>query len=328
MTRELVVLGGSAGSVEAMRSVVAGLPADLAAAVLVVLHVPERGASSLASILDRSGPLPAAPAEHGAELHPSRIHVAVPGRHLLVRDGQMLLSGAPRQNRARPSIDALFRSAARWRGPHTVAVLLSGNLDDGAVGLAAVDAAGGACLVQDPGEAPHPGMPSAALAVVPHAERLPAADLAHRIEKLVSERPEPAGSTPDRDLIAETEMAENNTLIPAGRQPGHPAALSCPDCTGGMNAVVTGRAVHYTCHIGHIWSPLTLLAAQQDKIEEGLWTALSILEEQARVYDDLSARHQRGPGGVDRKHQRAAAEEMRAAAEVIRKHFPDIVLDN
>ncbi|GAB2577738.1 chemotaxis protein CheB [Paractinoplanes abujensis] len=323
--RDLVVLGGSAGGVEALTTVIAGLPADLPAAVLVVLHMPAQGSSNLAAILDRCGPLPVSVAEDGAALRQRHVWVAVPGRHLLVRDGHMILSSAPKQNRARPSIDALFRSAARWRGTRTVAAVLSGNLDDGAVGLATIDAAGGACIVQDPGSAICPGMPQAALAAVPHAVALTAAEISHGIQTLIGEPVAAAGPTPNADLIAETDMAEHKLEITERRQPGRPAALSCPDCTGGMNIVESGAAVHYTCHIGHIWSPQSLVAAQQDKIEQGLWTALSILEEQARVYDDLAAR---GGTGLGVRHQRDAAEEIRGAADVIRKHFPDIVLDN
>ncbi|MBL7259953.1 chemotaxis protein CheB [Paractinoplanes lichenicola] len=323
--RDLVVLGGSAGGVEALSAVVAGLPADLPAAVLIALHMPAQSPSNLAAILGRSGSLPVSVAEDGAQLRPGHVWVAVPGRHLLVRDGHMLLSGAPKQNRARPSIDALFRSAARWRGARTVAVVLSGNLDDGAVGLAAVDAAGGACIVQDPGTAICPGMPQSALDVVPHAVALPVAEIGRGIQTLLGEPVPAAAPSPDADLIAETDMAEHKLEISERRQPGRPAALSCPDCSGGMNIVESGAAVHYTCHIGHIWSPQSLVAAQQDKIEQGLWTALSILEEQARVYDDLAAR---GAGGISVNHQRAAADEIRGAADVIRKHFPDIVLEN
>jgi len=239
----------------------------------------------------------------------------------------MLVSAAPKQNRARPSVDALFRSAARWQGPRALAVQLSGSLDDGAVGLAAVSAAGGACIVQDPGDARHSGMPRAALAVVPHAKTLPGRDIAEGIRAFLSERIEPARFRPDADLITETDMAEKYAEGTLDRRPGRPAALSCPDCTGGMNVVETGGVVHYTCHTGHIWSPRSLIEAQQDKVEGALWTALSILDEQARVYDVLVGSHSDTTGGVAWRHQRDAAEEVHQAAEVIRKHFPDIVLD-
>jgi two-component system chemotaxis response regulator CheB len=170
----------------------------------VVVHTSARGHSALPAVLDRCGPLPAVPAEHGAPLVPGRIHVAVPDQHLLVRDGRILLSRAPRQNRARPAVDALFRSAARWRGPRTVGVVLSGALDDGAAGVAAIDAEGGAIVVQDPADAMHAGMPEAALAVVPDAVVAPAADLGDRIRVLVTERTTLAAFRSDGNLIKET----------------------------------------------------------------------------------------------------------------------------
>jgi two-component system chemotaxis response regulator CheB len=323
--RDLVVLGASAGGVEALQEVLRGLPADLPAAVLVVMHMPAHGQSALPAILGRSGPLPAIRAEQAAPLVPGRIYVAVSDQHLLVRDGHMLLSRAPHQNRARPAVDALFRSAARWRGPRAVGVVLSGALDDGAAGLAAIDAARGGCVVQDPADAMYAGMPQAALTVVPHAVVAPARDIGDHIRALVAERI--ANSTPHRDgdLITETDMAENGSPSTLSAQPGQPVALSCPDCTGGMNLVEIGAAVHYTCHVGHVWSPQTLIAAQQDKIEQALWTAVSILDEQAGIHDGLARRAVHGLGGRTENHQRAAAEEIRKAALIIRKHFPEFL---
>jgi two-component system, chemotaxis family, protein-glutamate methylesterase/glutaminase len=325
--RDLVLLGGSAGALEVLQQILGGLPAELPAAVLIVLHTSAHDPSGLVRVLGRCGPLPVSAAENEVPLEAGRVYVARPGRHLLVRDGSMLTSAAPKQNRARPSVDALFRSAARWRGPRAVAVQLSGSLDDGAVGFAAVDAAGGACIVQDPADAIHPSMPRAALAVVPGAEVLAGKDIAYGIQNLLAERIEPTPFRPDTDLITETDMAEKYAEGGPDRRPGRPAALSCPDCTGGMNVVESRGVVHYTCHTGHIWSPQSLLAAQQDKVEEALWTALSILDEQARVYDVLAGSNHDVATGLAGHHQRAAAGEIRQAAEVIRKHFPDIVLD-
>jgi two-component system chemotaxis response regulator CheB len=325
--RDLVVLGASAGGVEALAAVIAGLPADLPAAVLVVLHIPAHPGSALPAILDRCGPLPVVSAVHGAPLSSGRVHVAVPDHHLLVRDGHILLSQAPKQHRARPAIDALFRSAARWHGLRTVGVVLSGTLDDGAAGLAAIDSVDGACIVQDPRDAMFAGMPQAALSVVPQAQVCPVQAIGARIGALVTQHVQPAADHADRDLIVETDMAENHAGTRYQHQdlPGRPAAISCPDCTGGMNRVRTGAAVHYTCHIGHTWSPQTLLAAQAEKIEQALWTAISMLEEQAGIHDELAQRAAGYPGGLTETHQRAAADEIRKAAGVIRKHFPELV---
>lgn len=324
--RDIVALGASAGGVEALRETVAGLPADLPAAVLVVLHMPAHSHSSLASILDRAGPLPAVPARSGAALTPGLIHVGVPDHHLLVADGSVLLSKAPKQNRVRPAVDALFRSVARWYGRRAVAVMLSGTLDDGAAGLAAVDAVGGVCVVQDPSDALFSEMPYAGLSVVPGALVRPAAAIGPAVAALFAE---PLGAArladPDADLVTEADMATNESIDREGGLPGSPAAVSCPDCSGGMNRVLTGAAVHYACHIGHIWSPRSLLAAQREKVEQSMWTAVSMLEEQANVHDDLAGRAAGHLSSRTEQHQRAAAVEIRQAAETIRKHFPELV---
>ncbi|AVT41656.1 chemotaxis protein CheB [Plantactinospora sp. BB1] len=326
VNRDLVVVGASAGGVEALRALVAGLPPELAAAVLVVLHMPAGAESALPVILGRCSPLPTAFARDGEPMSPGRLYIAVPDRHLLVKDGHLLLSRAPKQNRARPAVDALFRSAARWYGPRTVGVVLSGSLDDGAAGLAALHAAGGICVVQDPADAVIESMPRAALAVVPEAVVGPAERLGAAIGQLVAESvTRPAEPSLDSDLITETDMAQSERRVVAGEQPGRAAPVSCPDCSGGMRAVQTGAALHYACHVGHIWSPQTLLAAQQEKIEQALWTAVSMLEEQANIHRALAERAGGSRAALTQTHQLAAADEVCRAAEVIRKHFPEFL---
>jgi two-component system chemotaxis response regulator CheB len=162
---DVVVVGASAGGVEALRNLAAALPEDFGAPLLVVLHVPSRG-SVLPQILDRAGPLRANHAEDGMPLAPGRIFVAPPNRHLLVADGMVSLGSGPQEHFHRPAIDPLFRTAAAAYGERATGVILSGALDDGTVGLAAIKEAGGATLVQDPEEALYPSMPSNAIAHV------------------------------------------------------------------------------------------------------------------------------------------------------------------
>src|SRR5262249_49919901 len=157
-----VVVGASAGGVEALTTVAAGLPRDLPAPVAVVLHVSPRSESRLPQILSRAGPLPALHARDGEPLYPGRIYVAPPDHHLLVQDGRCAVVRGPREHHVRPAIDPLFRSAAARFGRRAVGVILSGARADGVAGAAALSRAGGAVIVQDPRDAAFPEMPSKA----------------------------------------------------------------------------------------------------------------------------------------------------------------------
>ena len=181
--RGIVVIGASAGGVEALQQIMAAVPQDLATAVCVVLHIPASSRSVLPEIIARQTRLAVTAAAGGETLTEGHVYVAPPDRHLLVRDGRIELDGGPKENAVRPAIDPLFRSAAQAYGERAIAVVLSGALSDGAAGAAAVAAAGGAVLVQDPDDAVVPSMPESALAAVPTAVALPASALAREIAR-------------------------------------------------------------------------------------------------------------------------------------------------
>jgi two-component system, chemotaxis family, protein-glutamate methylesterase/glutaminase len=185
--RDVVVIGGSAGSLRPLRELVAALPADMPGPVAVTIHIAEQARSQLPRILSYSGPLPAVHARAGDPLKPGRIYVAPPGYHLLMPGGTIELSHGPRVNRARPAVDAMFASAARWFGDRVVAVVLSGLLKDGAVGAALVAQAGGLVMVQDPQEAAQPSMPEAALAAAPGAITAPGPGLGEMVSAMLGE---------------------------------------------------------------------------------------------------------------------------------------------
>src|SRR5579859_637557 len=185
--RDIVVVGASAGGVEALMHLVHGLPAGFTAAVFVALHFPANSTSMLPAILERHGPLPAAHAVDGRPIRPGRIYIAPPDFHLLVKRGHVTVVRGPRENGARPAVDPLFRSAARAYGRRVVGVVLSGSLDDGTAGLLAIVQRGGRAIAQDPREALHEGMPRSALENVPGTLPLPVAEIASTLVRLAEE---------------------------------------------------------------------------------------------------------------------------------------------
>ncbi|MFG2004616.1 chemotaxis protein CheB [Spirillospora sp. NPDC048911] len=329
--RDLVVIGGSAGGVEALRGLVAGLPADLAAAVLVVMHTPASSTGRLARVVADAGRLPAALAVDRQPLRRGRIRVAVPDHHLLV--GHMGDSGAdrgtvvtrvargPRVNRVRPAVDPLFRSAARWCGPRVIGVVLSGVLDDGAAGASAIAACGGTVLVQDAKEARFDGMPAAALAAVPDAVVGSAAELGRVVGELAGGRADDVMECPDDELVAEIEMMERGGPGPVeGPGPGTESGFGCPECGGGMKIITTGKSVHYRCHVGHAYSPQTLAAFKSETAEKALWSAASALQEKAAVHQRLAAgAAANGRAELQREHLRTGQEAATAAALILRE---------
>jgi two-component system chemotaxis response regulator CheB len=285
----VVVVGGSAGCLTPLRELVAGLPAELPVAVLVVVHRGERTPSHLAEILGRSGPLPASLARDGEPIQRGHIYVAPPSRHLTTGYGWIRLRGGPRVNRHRPAIDLLFASTARWTGRRTVAVVLSGVLDDGAVGAALVALVGGRVLVQAPAEAHFASMPAAAQAAAPNAVAHPASQLAEGVLEYLTELSGSADlpAMHTHGWKAEMNMAESN-------DPGYLAEgetkltrLACPECGGGLAQVELPQITYFRCHVGHQYAPKTLAAAQADATEAKLWSAVAALEEQAALLNYL-----------------------------------------
>jgi two-component system chemotaxis response regulator CheB len=279
----VLAFGGSAGSVGPLIEVVRDLPEDLPAPVLVTTHVGEQ--TRLPQILSRSGPLPAAFATDHDVLEPARIYVAPRGRHLIARDGRALLSLGPRVNRHRPAVDVMFASAAQWSAARTVGVVLSGALDDGAVGAALIDLAGGQVLVQDPGEAEFTGMPTAALAAASRARAVSVRRLAEEIRDSVhAARSLHSHRVADRSRIrTEMDMIDSDDPAFLREDETRLTRLTCPGCGGGLAQVDLPQISYFRCHVGHQFSPQTLGAAQAEVSEKKLWSAVAALEEQVTV---------------------------------------------
>jgi two-component system, chemotaxis family, protein-glutamate methylesterase/glutaminase len=291
---KVVAVGASAGGVEALKEMAAGLPPDLPCAVLVALHMPAGAASALARIIDGCGPLSAVTARDGEPLTNGRIHVAVPDRHLLVDDHQVVLSQGPTENGHRPAINALFRSVALEFGPNAIGVILSGVLDDGVLGLAAIKGRGGVAVVQDPEDALFPGMPLNAIQGGQLDHRVAAADIGALLGRLADRPGGNAAMEPDMGMELENRIAMGKRFSTAfdGEALGPPSGYSCPDCNGSLMEVQVGN---YRCRVGHAWTSDALLVAQDQEVETALWVALRSLQEKVKLSRKLASNVGSGP---------------------------------
>ena len=318
----VVAVGASAGGVEALMRLASTLPADLPYPVLVVLHMPAGAPSVLARIVDRAGPLPAVPAEHGTHLKPGRVYVTRPDHHLLVDDHHVAVTKGPTENGHRPAINALFRSAALAFGPRAVGVLLSGVLDDGVLGLQAIKARGGTTVCQSPDDAPFPSLPRNAVAagVVDHV--VPVLDIS-RVLKQLTGRDIAESSMPRDDAM---ELENRIAMAPQFGAPidtetlGPPSGYTCPDCNGSLQSV---GARGFRCQVGHAWTADALLDARDTEIEGALWVAVRSLQEKAKLSRTLAEKV--GPGMTAARYVAAADEADRALA-VLRDRLSSIGL--
>jgi two-component system chemotaxis response regulator CheB len=297
----LVVIGASAGGVDALQELVAGLPPEFPAAVLVALHVASTGTSVLPQILTRHGALPATFGVDGAPLRRGHIYIAPPDHHLLVRADAVDLTHGPRENGHRPAIDPLFRSAARSAGNRVIGVILSGLLDDGAAGLQVVKEHGGAAVVQDPADALFPSMPVAALKATEPDRVVPITAMAEALCRLIEEPIVPRAAQGTLPPEALSEKAE-----------GPATGLTCPECGGALWEHEGGGTMRYVCHVGHVYSLDSLVEEQGRSLETTLWSALRALQERADMQRRLARRAQ-GRRRANHEHRAEEATEEAAA---------------
>lgn len=318
--RDIIVVGSSAGGIEALKTLVKGLPKDLPAAMFVVQHVAEESPGALASILARYGTLPASMVEETQPFERGHIYVAPPNRHMiLTRQGVRVVFG-PRENRSRPAIDPLFRTAAVNYAGRVIGVVLTGLLGDGASGLRAVAQCGGCALVQAPDDAQYAQMPINALARVPNATQVAIAELAPLLDRLAREEAPPASPIPD-SLRIEAELTERAMSDDDWNQvPGKPTRYTCPECSGALQEINESGDRRYRCRVGHAYSQEDLLTEKAHALEDSLWIALQTLEERCEMLE-MMARADRERGwstsaeGLDRRAAEAShhAERLRTA---------------
>jgi two-component system, chemotaxis family, protein-glutamate methylesterase/glutaminase len=302
--RDIIVIGGSAGSIEAASAIVRELPDSLKAAVFIVVHVPSGSVSALPRILDRAGRLRAQHAVDGDPIVPGRVYVAPPDYHLVLDAAGMRLTTGPKENRHRPAVDPLFRSAARHYGERVIAVVLSGNQDDGTAGLLRIKQRGGVAVVQNPETALFPSMPRSAVAHVAVDHVADASALAELLVGLVAgegtpreEVKRPMANTPLNDGDIEARLARQDRR----QRPGVPSPMACPECHGVLWEAEESEVLEFRCRVGHGYSADSLLAHQAEQLEVALWTALRALEEHQALARRLAAR------SIRQGHQHSAA---------------------
>jgi two-component system chemotaxis response regulator CheB len=304
----IVVVGASAGGVEALKLLVSRLPEDFPAALAVVLHIPPHVPSLLAGILNRRGPLPVSEPTDGEALQAGHIYVGVPDRHLLVDGMKLRLSRGPKENRSRPSIDVLFRSAAYTQGSRVVGVVLTGQLDDGTSGLWAVKDRGGIAVVQSPQTAQFPSMPTSALQ---HVDVDHVVDLEQLPELLMQLAQQPVPLAPQEVTAAmriENEIASGGDPLRAGSlELGKKSSLTCPECHGVLSEVREASMVRFRCHTGHAYSMQALFADLDDSIDSSLAGVLRTLHERSILLREAAAlaRRRNDSAQAEKLEQRA-----------------------
>jgi two-component system chemotaxis response regulator CheB len=318
--KQLVVIGASAGGIEALRTIAAGLPADFPAPICVVVHTAPQSPGVLDAIISRAGVLRATNAISGERLKPGHIYVAPPDFHLVVEPGLVRVTKGPRENRFRPAIDPLFRSAAQVYGPGAIGVILTGSLDDGVDGLAAIKQLGGIAIVQDPAEALFPSMPRTALNLVDVDHVLPLEAVAPMLARLTSVPVEAGPKEVPEQLQIEVKIAMEQNPIDAGLERiGTPSTFACPECHGVLLELKEGSRTKFRCHTGHAYSVASLLAAVGEGIEDSLWNAVRALEEgqllMARMAEHMRTSH----GGEHAEQLMERANEARKQSDVIRR---------
>jgi two-component system chemotaxis response regulator CheB len=293
-TRRVIVAGASVGGVAALSALVAGLPVDFPAAVLVVLHTGSHP-SLLPELLSVRSALPVAHAVDGEALSPGRIYVAPPDVHMMIEGNAVRLHRGPKEHHTRPAIDPLFLSAALAHGPRVIGMVLSGTMEDGTAGLQAIKACGGIAVVQEPSDALAPGMPQSALRYVAVDHQLPVAAMAELLVTLVQvtvpslhPAPRPEHLVREMQLMSgEGDFVEHLNAI------AQPSAFVCPDCKGGLWQIDETTPTRYRCHTGHAYTLNTLQQALTETMDEALWTALRALQEQTVLLAMLGLVHRR-----------------------------------
>jgi len=320
----IIVIGTSAGGMEALVKLIEPLPADLPAAIFIVQHLSaESNVGILVKRLAKHTKLSCVVAEHNTPIIPGAIYMAPPDHHLLINEKLIFVAKGPRENQFRPSIDPLFRSAAAFHGSKTIGVILTGFLNDGLVGMVTIKRSGGITVVQDPADAEYPDLPRSILRHIHVDHTLPANEMGTLLEKLVHQSSQDSMMVPP-DIILEAKIAQRvminseNASINELDQLGKRVPYSCPDCGGALWELEKGKekVTRFRCHTGHAYTDETLLSGMNTALEETLWVAMRSLEERRSMLMGMATQNNGNSKWAE--EQRKRAEEMKTHIERIR----------
>lgn len=323
--KRVIVIGASAGGLEALSQLFQGLKPDLDAAIFVVIHLLPDAKSLLSPILRRQSRILVEDAKNGRIIEAGHAYIGPPDQHLTISDGTMQLTFGPKVNHTRPAIDPLFESAAKEYGPNVIGVILSGALYDGTKGLLTIKQAGGITVVQNPGDALYPDMPSSALQSVPVDYTLSAAEIAALLNKLsdpvesekgenLMDDPIPNYSEDEIKLIKdEIESYEK------GDESVQRSVLTCPDCGGVLWELKDGQLIRYRCHTGHVYNAETLLSSYDDEFEKAFWAAIRIMVEKAAISNRLAVNAKEHGNTEREEYYLSMAKEAEDEADKVRK---------
>ncbi|HEY0610305.1 MAG TPA: chemotaxis protein CheB [Chitinophaga sp.] len=306
--RYLVVVGASAGGLNAVIELCSQLDTRMDAAICVVLHISHISmADILAERIQKTSAFTCSVAKDGEPILRHHVYMAAPDRHLLVKNYRLHLGKGPSENRWRPSIDALFRSAGVAYGVHTIGIVLTGLLQDGATGMQAIKKSGGLCIVQDPKKAEYPDMPQAVLDTTEVDYCVPLSQMGYVLRETTTNNHEKKPVKIPEDVRIEAAISERvATGINIVADLGQKSIFTCPDCGGGLWEIAGGKIPRYRCHIGHAFTEKELQLRQHETLESTLWIALRMMEERRQLLQKMAdeeksrGRRQSGTGKAER----------------------------
>lgn len=290
----VIVVGAAAGGMKALKDLVEQFQSHLQATVLIVNHMrPDASSEKLVRVLDAAGPLTCSHPKNGQRFKPGHIYVAPSDHHMMIEGNRILITKGARENRARPAIDPLFRSAAAAKGNRVIGVILTGDLDDGTSGMMAIKRCGGVCIAQDPDDAEHVDMPRSVIDNVGVDHCLPISHMGDLLAQLAS-RTLSKRTPPPEDVTIESKIAlQVLSDLSSVEALGDQVPFNCPGCGGVLWQIKKGDILRYRCHTGHSFTASVLLAEQSARIEETLWATLRMLEERQNLMTTIETQQER-----------------------------------